>query len=140
MRRTEFIKAMEDYGLEVEVEYQVIKVRKNKKLVAEVYDNNRYIMGTYNDIMKCLNDDIVRHITNYACTPLDQREEPEKKYMYKLKVPYEIESFYSWLNLDLNSKSFHLSTANKQDEWQVEFTRSEVSHLDLSIFEEIEVE
>ena len=106
--------ALEEEGYKIVKFKDSFNIMYKDDLIGYIDDTLRYRITFYTNDSNKMNDDVYRHLCNYAATPLDQRHD-EKKYKYKLKLPYEIESFYSWLNFDLREKKFHLTTQNNHE-------------------------
>lgn len=146
MTTNEFIKAVEELGYEAEKDEGCITVNYKNKILADVFINELYRMSSYfSNIDFGENAGILfALIFQYACTPIEDREEKEKEFYLKHKWIKGCAIMYLYRN-ELNGYCY-LGENKCRPHKQRRFTLNEIEELkekfntDLSDFELVEVE
>lgn len=144
MKTTKFIKEVEAIGFDVKQEDYVLKIYNmySSSLVAKIDEENTFSMDTFFVGFDYLQDarqhQLFTILTEYASTPIKERQ--EKKYMYLLKCFSENEKNCLYLTYDRHNEFF---TLDYQDtDMQLTFKENDplLKIVNLDIFEKIEVE
>ena len=116
-----------------------IKVYRNGYTVAEVGLWEQYNIRILDPIQ--MTEGLYRRLTELAKTPLAERDE-EKRYYLRFTTPTLLKNFIpdGYLNIHRESNELSLSSDRKDTEYfKTIFTESEISHMDITGFEKIEV-
>ena len=116
-----------------------IKVYRNGYTVAEVGLWEQYNIRILDPIQ--MTEGLYRRLTELAKTPLAERDE-EKRYYLRFTTPTLLKNFIpdGYLNIHRESNELSLSLDRKDTEYfKTIFTESEISHMDITGFEKIEV-
>ena len=116
-----------------------IKVYRNGYTVAEVGLWEQYNIRILDPTQ--MTEGLYRRLTELAKTPLTEREE-EKRYYLRFTTPALLKNFIpdGYLNIHRESNELSLSSDRKDTEYfKTIFTESEISHMDITGFEKIEV-
>lgn len=127
MTRKEFIKKVGAKGYTVSNPTHATVVKKNYLVIAYINEERVGIIDTtYANWNDSDAEAILGIITEYALTPLEDREEPKK---YHLWAKYAGSSSGSYLNKDLGRKIFFFSDSVGVPLVQTEFTEEEISQM-----------
>lgn len=145
MTTNEFIKAVENLGYEAEKDEGCITVNYKNKILADVFINELYRMSSYFSKIDCVENVGVLFalIFQYACTPIEDREEKKK---YYLRHKWLSDETLSYLKFDREYNCNILYLHIGHNSWKKEFTEEEIKgfkktfNTDLSDFELVEVE
>ena len=116
-----------------------IKVYRNGYTVAEVGLWEQYNIRILDPTQ--MTEGLYRRLTELAKTPLTEREE-EKQYWLRFTTPTLLKNFIpdGYLNIHRESNELSLSSDRKDTEYfKTIFTESEISQMDITGFEKIEV-
>lgn len=147
MLTKKFIKEVEELGFRFLQCTKDIEIYYENHQVAYVSWYRRFYGGTtcwFRDhLPKELQEKLFDLLFEYARTPLEDREEPQKFYLkFKLKTNYSGD----YLNLNRTFDWFEISTKSNSDKFQTRFTQKEIDEIKekfgvtLSDFEQIPVE
>ena len=142
-----FIKEMEKLGFRFLQCTKDIEIYYENRQVAYVSWYRRFYVGTtcwFRDhLPKELQEKLFDLLFEYARTPLEDREEPQKFYLkFKLKTNYSGD----YLNLNRTFDWFEISTKSNSDKFQTQFTQKEIDDIKkrfgvtLSDFEQIPID
>lgn len=158
MKTNEFIKEVEAMGFVVKEKFgevlEICTFIDDSVSVATVWKNKMYAIETkpilFSNFKKKKQEQLFKLLTEYASTPIEEREE-EKKYMYRVRklegVKFNL--FFkqtSYLNFNKNNNVWFLDSEKGNKINQTIFTHSELKTLGVDIeqlqevYEEIEVE
>ena len=116
-----------------------IKVYRNGYTVAEVGLWEQYNIRILDPIQ--MTEGLYRRLTELAKTPLAERDE-EKRYYLRFTTPTLLKNFIpdGYLNIHRESNELSLSSDRKDTEYfKTIFTESEITEMDITGFEKIEV-
>lgn len=147
MLTKDFIKEVEELGFRFLQCTKDIEIYYENHQVAYIFWHWRFYGGTtcwFRDhLPKELQEKLFDLLFEYAKTPLEDREEPQKFYLkFKLKTNYSGD----YLNLNTTFDWFEISTKSNSDKFQTEFTQKEIDEIKekfgvtLSDFEQIPIE
>lgn len=149
MKKSEFINKVKGLGYDVcSGDREVLIVTPDKtKNVARVLNKEQYSMETYMSEEE-IGEDLFNLCTEYAQTPLEEREEEEKFYLKKIKRFYDryYDETSKFLNVWKDRDYYHLGTIDQTCKFKTQFTQKEIDEIkkkyntDLEEFEQIEVE
>lgn len=143
----EFVKKVEGLGFDVVISETTIFIYKNNNVIVTVLTCMAYQLYTNYSVWEMLPEHLQKSLfnllTDYASTPVDEREE-EKKCHWQHRWMDGVNG--NFLNLDLEDDYLYLD--DKKERWykKTEFTRKEIDEIkekyntDLSDFERVEVE
>lgn len=160
MKTKEFIKRVEKMGFTIEYyknpfpniesncDYDLITISANNQVLVKVWTNCQYAISTVSDGHSCYLDgydvdELYKLCFEYACTPVEDREE-EKKYYLRHKWLSDETLSYLKFNREYNCNILYLHIGHNS--WKKEFTEEEIKgfkktfNTDLNDFELIEVE
>ena len=141
-----FIKEVEELGFRFLQCTKDIEIYYKNRQVAYVCWFRRFYVGiTYNfcDLPKELQEKLFNFLVEYASTPPDEREEPQKFYM-KFKI--EPKDSCRYLNYSELFNSIELNNKTNLNGFQTQFTQKEIDEIrekfkvTLCDFEQIPVE
>lgn len=141
-----FIKEVEKLGFRFLQCTKDIEIYYENNQVAYVSWYRRFYVGTtykFRDLPKELQEKLFNLLVEYASTPPDEREEPQKFYM-KFKLPTNYSD--DFLNLNTTFDWFEISTKSNLDKFQTQFTQKEIDDIKekfgvtLSDFKQIPIE
>ena len=78
------------------------------------------------------------HIVGYLNTPLAEREE-EKRYYLRLATKIDVYEDRRYLNMDIPNEKYTLSENKDDAYYKAIFTESEISQMDITGFQKVEV-
>ena len=153
METKEFIKRVKELGFKIRTNDIDIIVCDEIGPIATVNKVKQYGLSIYAETRYQIPQELFDLCTQYARTPIDEREEEEKFYLQKMKSFYEIkvDKDNMFLILDMDDNSFFLSDVLFYDKYmrgnfKTQFTQKEIDkikeeqHTDLSGFKQISVE
>lgn len=146
MTTNEFIKAVEELGYETEKDEECITIRDKNISLACVFTNEAYRINSnfYGMDWGEKGGVIFALIFQYACTPIEDRKDKEKRYYLRHKWISDETLTYLHFNKEYNG--YMLNLAIEHNSWKKEFTEEEIKGLkktfntDLNDFEIVEVE
>lgn len=132
MKTSEFIRKVKELNYMVVDSVEHIRVYFNSLLVAEVHKNEVKSLSTvWNKYVSDLLFDI---LVEYARTPIEERKEPKKYYLYN---PVRNKYF----NYDIENKIYFWLSPTETHEVQTKFTEEEIkNHKFIDIMELLEKE
>ena len=143
----EFIKEVKKLGFIVEEDTGAIEIYLNNERIAYVYRYEIFSANTayipFDVLSKEFVEKLYSLVDEYARTPLEYREEPQKFYL-KFKLPTNYSD--DFLNLNTTFDWFEISTKSNLDKFQTQFTQKEIDEMKvkfgvaLSDFEQIPVD
>ena len=139
MKYSELKSYLELARLENESDDYHIKVYRNGYTVAEVGLWEQYNIRILDPTQ--MTEGLNRRLTELAKTPLAERDE-EKRYYLRFITPTLLKNFIpdGYLNIHRESNELSLSSDRKDTEYfKTIFTESEISQMDITGFEKIEV-
>ena len=147
MTTNEFVKAVENLGYEAEKDEECITIRDKNISLACVFTNEAYRINSnfYGMDWGEKGGVIFALIFQYACTPIEDREE-EKEKRYYLKHKWISDKTVTYLKFDREYNCNILYLYIGKNLWKKEFTKEEIKgfkqtfNTDLNDFEIVEVE
>lgn len=145
MTTNEFIKAVKELGYEAGMDDEWVSIVYKNKTLAHVFTKELYRMSSYfSNIDFGENAGILfALIFQYACTPIEDREEEKR---YYLRHKWIRDETLTYLHFDKEYNGYMLNFAIGHNSWKKEFTEEEIKGLketfntDLNDFEIVEVE
>lgn len=144
----EFIKEVKKLGLEVRKYANLITIYYENEIVARVNNRKMFFTDTlflaFDDLSKELKENLYNLVDEYARTPLEDREKPQRFYLRFTALTEDSDSNY--LNYYMSTDTLGLCSPYQEDEWQTEFTQKEIDDIKkrfgvtLSDFEQIPVD
>lgn len=161
MKTKEFIKSVEKMGFTIEYyknpfsniesncDYDLITISANNQVLVKIWTNCQYAISTVSDGHSCYLDgydvdELYKLCFEYTSTPVEDREEKEKRYYLRHKWIKGCAIMYLYRN-ELNGY-WYLGENKCRPHRQRRFTLKEIEeikekfHIDLSDFELVEVE
>lgn len=149
MKTNELIEKAKAMGFEMQEKHKWIGFFCNGYTVAIVNKYDIFSLNTnhagFRDLDEELKKQFYKLLTEYASTPVEEREE-DKKYMYRLKKIEGVEyGDFEYLNWDNDEENFILEDLSVDDDYTSEFTHSWLKRHGVNIeqlkefYEEIEV-
>lgn len=148
MKKSEFINKVKELGYDVcsdDIEVLIVTPDKTKN-IARVQNKEQYSMETYMSEEE-IGEDLFNLCTEYAQTPLEEREEEQKFYLQKVESFYDNrDEEYAFLNFDITRQVYCLNNTMGNAKFKTSFTQQEIDkikeeqHTDLSEFKQIPVE
>ena len=133
MKTSDFIKYFKDEGLEVVLDVysidglSVLNLKNDYEPLFDISENNSvdtdYI--AFNNLPFDKQQEYYKVIFEYLMTPLKEREE-KKEYYLKLK---HFNSLHNYLNLNINSGEYELSTIESTQQFKTKFTEKEIDDI-----------
>ncbi len=147
MKTKEFIKRVKELGFKIRTNDIDIIVCDEIGPIATVNEVKQYGLSIYAETRYQIPQELFDLCTQYASTPIDEREGEQKFYLQKIKSFYDTcDEEYAFLNLDMDDNTFFLSDVGQYDNSKTQFTQKEIDkikeeqHTDLSEFKQIPVE
>lgn len=148
MKTKEFIKRVKELGYDIEISEENVFIKRDGFIIVRISRISMYIMRIYTCFKVKHTKELFDLCTEYARTPIEEREEEKKFYLQKMKSFYEVADDEScmFLNLDMEDNTHFLSGAGQNDNCKTQFTQKEIDkikqeqHTDLSEFKQIPVE
>lgn len=146
MKTKEFIKAVEELGYEARIDDEWVEIIYKNKTLAHIFTKELYRMSSYYSGINCGENAgiLFTLIFQYACTPIEDRKNKEKRYYLRHKWISDETLTYLHFNKEYNG--YMLNLAIGHNSWKKEFTEEEIKGLkktfntDLNDFEIVEVE
>lgn len=148
MKTKEFIKRVEELELDIEISEADVFIKYDGYIVARISRISIYVMRIYTGFNVKYAKELFDLCTEYAKTPIDEREEEEKFYLQKMKSFYDkvYDEEYAYLNVNINDDYFTLNNLIQNHFHKTQFTQKEIDEIkkkfntDLSEFKQIPVE
>lgn len=149
MKTKEFIKRVKELGFKIRTNDIDIIVCDEIGPVATVNHKKQYGLSIYAETIYQIPQELFDLCTQYARTPIDEREKVEEKfYLQKMKSFYEnvYDEKDNFLNFGKSRNIYFLFNNDQCDDCQTQFTQKEIDkikeeqHTDLSEFKKIPVE
>ncbi len=147
MKTKEFIKRVNELGYYVENDSDTV-IKCDGCTLARINERRPYKMNA--NAMVDVKDakELFNLCTEYARTPIDEREEEKKFYLQKIRSFYEcyLDKDLAFLNFKTSNKTYFLNTTRTTQDYKTQFTQKEIDkikeeqHTDLSEFRQIPVE
>ena len=142
MKYSEFNKKIAELGFALEYQQNNVYVVNNHDIVAKVELHNRYMMSTHFITLTRITETIASELLLCCCmlseTPIFEREE-EKRYRLRIVANLGFMNDQRFLNLNIEREDYFICSA-RQSEWvKTIFTESEISQMDITGFEKVEV-
>ena len=144
----DFIREVEKLGLEVRKYANLITIYYENEIVVRVNKRKMFFTDTlflaFDDLSKELKENLYNLVDEYARTPLDEREEPQRFYLKFAALTDNGSGTY--LNYYKSGDSLGMSTRSQAFGFQTEFTQEEIDEIKekfgvtLSDFEQIPIE
>ena len=147
MKYSEFKREVEKLGFDVNVKNLETGVRRKGNFIMTVDAQRKCIVDTTWDEFQYLRDDTKEQLFNLGCklakTPLAEREEEKRYWLRKIPVPLLNESgdryFCKPLILIPNFQPCVDEDRSQNHQFQTIFTETEISEMDITGFQEVEV-
>ena len=145
MKYSEFKAEVEKLGFEVEENPNtVVAFRKSDgSIIGKVYKKTTACLDTKWSSFALLKDNeknkLLDLFARLAKTPLAEREE-EKRYYLRLATKIDVYEDRRYLNMDIPNEKYTLSENKDDAYYKAIFTESEISQLDITGFQKVEVE
>lgn len=146
MKTKEFIKKVEKLGYNIEINWPTIYIKCDGCILARVDKARPYTINTKAAFEVKNAEKIFDLCAEYAKTPIEDREEKKKYYLYlKNKNREFYESIYNYLTLHKDNNTFLLDVGVETAGLTAEFTQEKIDWIkerfntDLKEFEQIEV-
>ena len=137
MKTKEFADRLRAMGYIVVLDDGIFDIYDNGNAVALVYEKELFRLSLVRG--KAVNKSLFDSCVEYAQTPLAEREE-EKRYRLRIVANLGFMDDQRFLNLNIEREDYFICSA-RQSEWvKTIFTESEISQMDITGFEKIEVE
>lgn len=148
MKTKEFIQRVKKLGYEVDDKGTGMFLYNGNDIIVFVSKEKQYKLETSNFSAVKNPEELFDLCTQYARTPIDEREGEQKFYLQKMETFYdeEYDEEYAYLNLTINANYFTLNDLTQNNYCKTQFTQKEIDkikeeqHTDLSEFEQIPVE
>lgn len=147
MKTKEFIKKVEKLGYNIETDWPTIYIKCDGCILARVDKARPYTIDTKAAFEVKNAEKIFDLCAEYAKTPIEDREEKKKYYLYlKNKNREFYESIYNYLTLHKTDNTFSLDVGVETAGLTAKFTQEKIDWIkekfdtDLEEFEQIEVD
>ena len=142
MKTKEFVRQVEALGYEVSYSWGTIYIKRAGFAILELdYVEEWYIDTDYPGFDEMRWDDkkkLMTIVSEYMLTDPKEREE-EKRYWLRIVANLGFKDDQRFLNLNIEREEYFICSA-RQSEWvKTIFTESEISQMDITGFEKIEV-
>ena len=160
MKTKEFIEKVRKLGFTIEYfknpfsnvkssDCDLITIYHEDRILVKVWTNCRYAISTISDGHSCfINgydvEELYKLCFEYASTPVEDREDKEKKFYLKHRFLVEVGDC-NYLNSDHSLREFYLNDKSQSEKIQTQFTLKEIEEIkqklntDLADFELVEV-
>ena len=159
IKTKEFIEKVEKLGFTIEYyknpfsnvksNYDLITISVNNQVLVKIWANCQYAISTISDGHSCYLygydvDELYKVCFEYASTPVEDREDKEKKFYLKHRFLVEVGDC-NYLNSDHSLREFYLNDKSQSEKIQTQFTLKEIEEIkqklntDLADFELVEV-
>lgn len=127
----EFIKEVEKLGLEVDEVINTISIYDGNDELAYIRKDKRFYVCTYFEFSEYLSEELQEKLYNliddYARTPLEEREEPQKVY---LRFAGSVNNgIFNYLNYDLEKNFLRLNDSHQLPKCKTQFTQKEIDEI-----------
>ena len=145
MKTKEFIKRVKELGYDIEISEENVFIKRDGFIIARISRISMYIMRIYTCFKVKHTKELFDLCTEYASTPIEEREEEKKFYLQKMKSFYDNEEII-FLNFDTEQNIYFISSKSQYKMFKTQFTQKEIDkikeeqHTDLSEFKQIPVE
>lgn len=146
MKTKEFIEKVEKLGYNIEIDWPTIYIECDGCILARVDKARAYTINTKAAFEVKNAEELFDLCVKYAKTPIEDREEKKKYYLYlKNKNREFYESIYSYLTLRKQDNTFSLDVGVETAGLTAQFTQKEIDEIkekfntDLEEFKQIEV-
>lgn len=146
MKTKEFIEKVEKLGYNIEIDWPTIYIKCDGCILARVDKARAYTIDTKAAFEVKNAEELFDLCVKYAKTPIKDREEKKKYYLYlKNKNREFYESIYSYLTLRKQDNTFSLDVGVETAGLTAQFTQKEIDEIkekfntDLEEFKQIEV-
>lgn len=150
MKTKEFIQRVKKLGYEVDDKGTGMFLYNGNDIIVFVSKEKQYKLETSNFSAVKNPEELFDLCTQYARTPIDEREgeEKEKFYLQKMRSFYDgdYDESRAFLNLDTSIDVFRVTTMSETSIFKTQFTQKEIDkikeeqHTDLSEFKQIPVD
>lgn len=147
MKTKEFIKKVEKLGYNIETDWPTIYIKCDGCILARIDKARPYTIDTKAAFEVKNAEKIFDLCAEYAKTPIEDREEKKKYYLYlKNKNREFYESIYNYLTLHKTDNTFSLDVGVETAGLTAKFTQEKIDWIkekfdtDLEEFEQIEVD
>ena len=142
-----FIKEVEKLGFEVQKYTNFIAIHYKGHQISYIYTDTKFYVGMTYEFSASLPEELQAKlyylVDEYARTPLDEREEPQKYFL--IFAALTDNEHFNYLNHNLKKDFLALSDRNQSDMYQTQFTQKEIDDIKekfkvtLSDFEQIPI-
>ena len=147
MKTKEFIKRVKELGYDIEISEENVFIKRDGFIIVRISRISMYIMRIYTCFKVKHTKELFDLCTEYARTPIEEREEEKKYYLQKMRSFYDADynEKLAFLNV-FNDKYFVLNNSKQGNCYKSQFTQKEIDkikeeqHTDLSEFKQIPVE
>lgn len=146
MKTKEFIEKVEKLGYNIEINWPTIYIKCDGCILARVDKARAYTIDTKAAFEVKNAEELFDLCVKYAKTPIEDREEKKKYYLYlKNKNREFYESIYNYLTLHKDNNTFLLDVGVETAGLTAQFTQKEIDEIkekfntDLEEFKQIEV-
>ena len=147
MKTKEFIEKVEKLGYNIEINWPTIYIKCDGCILARVDKARAYTIDTKAAFEVKNAEELFDLCVKYAKTPIEDREEKKKYYIYlKNKNREFYESIYSYLTLRKQDNTFSLDVGVETAGLTAQFTQKEIDAIkekystDLEEFKQIPIE
>ena len=148
MKTKEFVEKVEKLGYNIEIDWPTIYIKCDGCILARVDKARPYTIDTKAAFEVKHAKELFNLCTEYAKTPIEDREEEKKFYLQKMKTFYDryYDETTKFLNVRKDQDRYDLGTTGQTFMIRTQFTQKEIDkikeeqHTDLSEFEQIPVE
>ena len=142
MKYSEFEREVEKLGFTHSTRCAEIVVKVHGRTVMGVSTNREYIVDSewdeFQSLHKKTQGELFDLAYQLAKTPLAEREE-EKRYYLRLATKIDVYEDRRYLNMDIPNEKYTLSENKDDAYYKAIFTETEISQMDITGFEKIEV-
>ena len=142
MKYSEFEREVEKLGFTHNTRCVEIVVKVHGRTVMGVSTNREYIVDSEWDEFQSLHKKIQGELFDLAYqlakTPIVEREE-EKKYYLRLATKIDVYEDRRYLNMDIPNEKYTLSENKDDAYYKAIFTETEISQMDITGFQKVEV-
>lgn len=126
----EFIKEVQELGLKTSEKSDSILIYDGYYQAACVYKNELFSINTsyaaFDNLSEELQEKLYSLIDEYASTPIDEREEPQRFY-FKSKIKMDCD--YYFLNFNKDDDCIENNDIESTDVYQTSFTQKEIDKI-----------
>lgn len=148
MKTKEFIKKVKELGYDIEISEENVFIKCDGFIIVRISRISMYIMCIYTCFKVKYTKELFDSCTEYARTPIEEREEEKKFYLQKMRSFYDIyyDETTKFLNVRKDQDRYDLGTTDQTFMITTQFTQKEIDkikeeqHTDLSEFKQIPVE